>query len=103
MPSTLKFYELTYNSDGVEGRGPDVVAARFVRRDDAVAVCEDKRFWGKHGVMGTKIDPKYHVREVVVPLFDSVPDYWNYDVEEVKKKALAKLTDAEKKALGLPL
>jgi hypothetical protein len=53
--------------------------------------------------MGTKMDPKHDVREVCAPLFESVADYWNYDVEEVKKRALAKLTDAEKKALGLPV
>jgi len=103
MPQTLKYYELTYNSDGVEGRGYSVVAARFVNKEDAVTVCNDKRFWGKHGVMGTKMDPKHDVREVCGPLFASVAEYWNYDVEEVKRIALAKLTDAEKKALRLPL
>lgn len=103
MPVTIKYYELTYNSDGTEGRGHSVVAARFVNKDDAVAVCNDPRYWKKHGVMGTKMDPKYDVREVCAPLFESAADFWNYDVEEVKKRALAKLTDAEKKALGLPL
>jgi hypothetical protein len=103
MPVTIKYYELTYNSDGTEGRGYSIVAARFVNKDDAVAVCNDERYWKKHGVMGTKMDPKYDVREVCGPLFESTADYWHYDVDEVKKKALAKLTDAEKKALGLPL
>ncbi len=103
MPVTIKYYELTYNSDQTEGRGPDVVHARFTDKSAAIAVCNDERFWKKFGVMGTRLDPKYHVREVVAPLFESAPDYFAYDVEEVKRKALAKLTDAEKKALGLPV
>ena len=68
------------------------MAARFINKDDAVAVCNDKRFWGKHGVMGTKMNPNHDVREVCAPLFESAADYWNYDVEEVKKKALVNLT-----------
>ena len=103
MPTSIKYYELTYNSDGTEGRGYSVVAARFVNKADAVAVCNDKRFWGKHGVMGTKMNPEHDVREVLAPLFDSVPDYWQYSEDEVRRKALAKLTDLEKKALGLSL
>jgi len=103
MPVTIKYYELTYNTDGVEGRGADKVHARFVNNVDAIAVCNDQRYWGKYGVMGTRYDPKNQVREVCAPLFESVADFWNYDEDEVKKRALAKLTDAEKKALGLPL
>lgn len=98
---TIKFYELTYNSDSVEGRGYSVVAGRFTKREDAVTVCRDKRFWGKHGVMGTEINPAHHVREVVGPLFDSVEDYWGFSVQEVRAQALAKLSDIEKQALGL--
>ena len=37
------------------------------------------------------------------PIFDSVDEYWAYSNDEVKRKALAKLTDLEKRALGLPL
>jgi hypothetical protein len=100
---TIKYYELTYNSDSVEGRGYAKVAARFVNKEDAVAVCEDPRFWKEHGVMGTRMDPKYDVREVCGPLFESAAAYWTYDEEGIRQAALAKLTDDEKRVLGLPL
>lgn len=101
MAITITFSELTYNSDSVEGKGHSVVGARFVNKDDAIAVCNDERWWKKHGVWGGKTDPQYDVKEVVYTLFENKEDFFNYDVEEVKKKALAKLTNAEKIALGL--
>lgn len=97
----IKFYELSYNSDCVEGRGYNKIHARFANKDDAITICNDQKFWKRYGVMGTKIDPAHHVKEVVGIVFESVSEYLNYDENAIKEAALAKLTDIEKKLLGL--
>jgi hypothetical protein len=98
MPRTVTYFELSGESDI-----HNVIIARFSSPNDAEAVCKDPRTHKKYGEWGSKLDPKHRIREVCFPLFDSVAEYWQYNVDDVKKKALAKLTDLEKKALGLPL
>ena len=97
---TLHCFELSYNSDGIEGKGYTIIAARFTNGNDALAVNEDPMYYKKYGVMGTKNNPKYSIKEVEYEICDSVAEFWECEKRDLKKQALAKLTLAERNALG---
>lgn len=96
MTSTVTFYQTRRNADTTEGRGPMVNDRAFVHYKDAAAYIDEQP-----GVMGRR--SKW-----------SECEYGDWDIQEVKaltgpfdvsedkrKKALAKLTDEERKLLGL--
>lgn len=86
-------YLAGYNSDTTEGRGPTVYVAAFASREDAEAACLDLP-----GVFGTKNTTK--PKEMV--MYNSYEEWAEKHHEaELRRKALAKLTDEEMRALGL--
>ena len=91
------FFDATYNSDTIEGRGPMVSAGIFTRREDAEKL--DGR--SKYHAMGV-INPLYPAIKVMrVKVYHSMEDFDNNSDESIREKALSKLTDADKLVLGL--
>ncbi len=83
-------YAAERNADSTEGRGPMVPIAYFDNESDA------KKAAVGHGVMG------YGDGEVkAIKVYASIEDWQNGEQEDLRKKALAKLSPAEIKALGL--
>lgn len=81
-----------YNSDTVEGRGPVRWVSAFTTRELAEQVAATLP-----GVMGTPNTTK--PREL--PLYASMEEYESRQEYEARLKALAKLTEEEKRLLGL--
>lgn len=95
-----KIYEMVTNSDRSEGRGVRVVIGRYIDQDVANVVAKG------NGVMGTDaIVKSYHTTLVFLEegayLLGETVDLSSEPIEVTRERALAKLTDAEKKALGL--
>lgn len=87
-------------SDMVEGRGPKIIDLCFTKEKDAKDYIDEQP-----GIMGRKMkwsEEKYgdwQVRRIIV--LESLSEMKCLEQEKLKNKALAKLTDAEKEALGL--
>lgn len=102
MAQTHSWYVLMVNTDTVEGLGPSRPCAYFRNMYAAVSVCNDQRFYSRHGVMGTPCDAKYVVQEHNITVYDSAEEYWEKHNENVKREnALKKLTAEERRLLGL--
>jgi hypothetical protein len=104
-----KYYEITKNSDSIEGRGVTMTTGiYFWKKSDALAFVESYRYASRFGIMGTRGN-EYDIREKTTRLptiYESLEEYdeANPDPETLKKlkaQALAKLTAAERKALKL--
>ena len=78
------------NQDSTEGRGPMVPIAYFEKRADAQIAAKGQ------GVMGAG---NGEVNEVMV--FASIAEWHEGEDDKLRKSALSKLTDAEKRALGI--
>lgn len=93
-------YLVKKNSDTTEGRGPMVIDCAFTKENDAKTYIDDKP-----GVMGRKAkwsEEKYgdwQVEPLVV--FETIEERNKWDKDAIKRAALAKLTPAERKVLGL--
>ncbi len=85
-------YLVRVNADTTEGRGPMVPKATFTNEQDAIAV---EKTMHPYRVDDGLVDV------IVFPLYTSIDDYRDNNEKSVKEKALAKLTDYEKKLLGL--
>jgi hypothetical protein len=81
-------YEARINTS-CDGRGPDKVIGYFEMEDSAQRIVKGKDAYGGDG----RVRP--------VEFYESINDYENNNPQTIKKRALAKLNDAEKKALGL--
>jgi hypothetical protein len=105
MLTIERIWEVISNSDLTEGRGSQVVVARFFNRPIAINYAKDK------GVMGTPaevaegevlaigglkaLEPtKYRVLGPVVPIYNDPTDI-------KRQQALSKLTEEDKRILGL--
>ncbi len=99
----INAFSITSNSDMTEGRGFTIIHGYCRNKADALAIVNDKRFYGKFGTMGCAPydNGKFDVGEVAIRIFESAADFFNYDKDALKKQALAKLTPEERDALGL--
>lgn len=86
-------YEASYNSDSTEGRGYGVHLGYFTHEKDA------KKAVIGMGVMGTPGDVRKITTSFVV--YDTFAEYETARAEDARASGLAKLTHAEKKALGI--
>lgn len=94
--SIPEVWEASYNSDSTEGRGRQIIAGYFIHKADAEAAVKNL------GVMGTPGD----VRKIPTPsftIFESLEEYHAGNREEIRQKALRKLTAEEIEALDLPV
>ena len=99
---TIKCFEVMGNTDTTEGRGPMKVVARFSDYDEAVKYVKSKAYaqWCVMGYQNEKTDLN-NIREATICILDTVEELFDMNREELKAKALAKLTKAEREALGL--
>lgn len=99
---TVKFFEVLGNTDTTEGRGPMAVVARFSNHEDATKFVLSKTYanWCVMGYQNEKYDLN-NIKENVITILDSINEYELLKVETLKQSALAKLSKAERTALGL--
>lgn len=93
--SKITIYSVYEPMDTIEGRGGNRILGHFMYREVAEHVLREYAT----GVMGSKSGTGIH--EIEVNVSESVFDYEDSRKEKVRKSALAKLTEEEKKALGL--
>ncbi len=88
----INVFEVRENADNIEGRGPMIHVAYFTNVADANRAAKGK------GVMGVRDN---EVNKTQLTVFDSYDEYIEKVTENTRNQALAKLTRAEKIALGL--
>ncbi len=101
---SLKVWAVMANSDQNEGRGRQYEVLYTDNKAAALHIVNHPDFYGRYGVMGTAPynDGASDVREKELCIFTSLDDYLDsVNVEKLKQAALNKLTDKEKKLLGL--
>jgi len=86
-------YEVITNSDLTEGRGRSVHVAYTTNDFTAKQIAKGK------GVMGT--DAEVRAINKTIRVYETHSEYLGSKQEEIRKKALAKLTKEEKILLGL--
>jgi len=88
-----KVFEVSTNSDSVEGRGHKVHLAYFVNHADAKLAAKGK------GVMGTEatVEPC----NLVINIYENIDEFNANTRENIRKRALAKLDAEERMVLGL--
>ena len=101
----MEIVELTKimsNSDTLEGKGHTIVHGYARNAEIAHAIVRDKRY-ARYCVMGvqTPYDYRYMTEPVTIKIFESVDDFFQNSKEEIRKRALAKLSAAEREALGV--
>ena len=99
---TIKCFEIFGNTDTTEGRGPMKVVARFSNRQAAeeYVLSDSYAKWCVMGVKNKTYDLK-NIKETSLTILDTCSELVLAEGEELKRKALAKLTDEEHKVLGL--
>lgn len=80
------------NSDTTEGRGSDVIIGYFKDKRDAINAAKGK------GVMGS--DAKVEDRTIDIKIFSSYNEFIDSLNDNIKQRALSKLTVEEKRVLG---
>lgn len=98
---TLELFKLTSNSDTTEGKGYTIVHGYVRNMELARAIVADKRY-SRYCVMGCQQpdDYKYMVENSLITIYNSAEEFFDNTPEEIKKRALAKLTPEERKVLG---
>ena len=100
----LNLIKLTYNSDGMEGRHSITIG--YVRAGGvAQAIVDDPRF-AQFCVMGCHSPGNQNHQKSVVSMmiYDTAEEFWDAHnpQAEARRRALAKLTTEDIKALGIP-
>lgn len=90
MLQVIEFYEV-WDTYTVDGMGPSTVIARITDKTEA------EKYAYKRGNYGNDAN----VRLVKLTIVDSASEMEDYEEEEKRQKALAKLTDEELKLLGI--
>ena len=78
------------NSDLTEGRGPMMIIAAFLNREDAVKAAKG---WGVMGLGDGQVDPFI--------VFDSFEEFEDINDKTLRRTALEKLSSEERRVLGL--
>jgi hypothetical protein len=86
-------FEAYTNSDLTEGRGHKVSIGFFTHQSDAVQAAKKRGVWGS--------DASVEKATVKIRIYESFDEYKNATDENIREKALSKLTDDEKRVLGL--
>lgn len=96
-------FAITHNSDLTEGRGHTVILGYTRTQELANAIVSDKRFsrWCCMGVHDARECQRHNVRKQDVVIFENAEEIYAREEDLERKKALAKLTDHDKKILGL--
>lgn len=99
--NNVKCFEVFGHSDTTEGRGPMKVVARFSNYTAASEYVKSKEY-SKWCVMGYQSPNDINnIKPATIIILDSVDELAAMTQEALKAQALAKLTQAEKEALGV--
>lgn len=98
----IECYEVMGHTDTTEGRGPMKVVARFSTYSEANRYVQSKAYsaWCVMGYQNPQTDIK-NIRNTTIIIMDTVGEMEHMSLEELKTKALSKLTKEEISALGL--
>lgn len=98
---TINCFEVMGHTDTTEGRGPMKVVARFSTRVEAIRYTKSNSY-ASRCVMGyLSASDVNNIRETTINIFDSFDEIEPMETAALKAAALAKLTAAEKRALGV--
>jgi hypothetical protein len=96
----MKIYQTYRNSDDIEGRGPMVPDLAFLHKAHAERYIDEQP-----GIMGRKgkwSQQEYGDWEIIeVNVIENEFDPAEYKLIKLRERALSKLSEEEKKALGL--
>lgn len=100
---TMKVWACMANRDQTEGRGPNYEVCYAATREIALKIVNNPLYYGKYGVMGCGPydGGKYDVVEREMVIYENISEYLESEKNTEIKAALSKLTDNEKKLLGL--
>lgn len=90
-------FEVYGNTDITEGRGPMKVAARFSEFEEAKKYVESREY-AEWCIIDDDIK---NIKESIIVIFDSVDELNLLKKEQIRSRALSKLTNEEREALGL--
>ncbi len=97
----IKCFEVMGHTDTTEGRGPLKVVARFSTYEVAEQYVKSKAY-SRWCVMGCQsADDIKKIHEATVMVLDTVGELEQMYTEEVRARALSKLSAEERKVLGL--
>ena len=101
---TLESFDVLGHTDTNDGTGPMTVVARFRSRDAALDYIRTPEYCGMWSVQGIPVNKLYE-NYLVVPsnlvIYDSVEELLQHNKEDLKQRALKKLSLQEREALGL--
>ena len=97
----ITFYEVTYNSDGTEGRGTSLATGTgFTSQAAAMTYVRSAHYAQEHGVMGTP-GGIHDIKPVTFRIYDSFDEWVRGQPDRKRAAALAKLTEEDRQVLGL--
>ena len=85
---SIPVFEVRQNADMTEGRGPMIHYAFFTNEDDAKQVVGPNNSW-------------YDYRPNTLIVFDNIAEYNEKNRKDIIRRALKKLSEDERVALGL--
>ena len=98
---TVKVFEVMGHTDTAEGRGPMKVVARFSNQTAAAEFVTSPAY-SQYCVMGYQsIADLANIHETDLIIFDTINEVHEMMREELRASAIAKLSKAEREALGL--
>ncbi len=102
---TIETWNLLSNTDLTAGRGAKIVVGRFSNKEAATYAYQDNRF-SKYCVMGyhdpiRNPNPGYNMEHEFLVIHDTAESFWHNSEDEIRKRAIAKLSPEELKALGI--
>ncbi len=98
----INCWEVLGHTNTTDGMGPMKVVARFFSKEQAELYVKSKSY-AKYCVQGHQ-DWKYdknNIEQVSLVILDDVGEIVEMQRQELRNKALAKLSDEEREALGL--
>lgn len=98
----INCWEVLGNTNTTDGMGPMKVLARFSSKEQAELYVKSKPY-AKYCVQGHQ-DWKYDMNNIKFTsliILDNVDEFADIERQELRNKALAKLSDEEREALGL--
>jgi hypothetical protein len=99
----LEAFDVLGHTDTNDGSGPMTVVARFRNRDTALEYIRTREYIDKWSVQGQPVCSIYEDSLVVqydLIIYDSVEELVQHNKEELRQRALLKLTTQERNALG---
>lgn len=98
---TIECFEVFGNTDTTEGRGPMKIVARFSNENEAIKYVKSPAY-KRWCVMGYQSNYDLNnIHKSVIIILDSLDEFEVYTKEDLRRKALNKLSKEEQEALGL--